>query len=111
METLRDFYGRCRPPGWWGPIVREFPRAQRDAIRRETVTDLVDCALGVIFATACIVGVIAPLGRHWMLLAVTLVALAASGTAFISRWARRGVFSGLGAEQPTASPRSTMEMP
>jgi SSS family transporter len=111
IETLRDFYGRCRPPGWWGPIVRQFPREQREAIRRETVTDLVDCTLGVVFATACIVGVIAPLGRHWILLGVTLAILLASGTAFITRWARRGVFSGLGAGQPNESPRSTMEMP
>jgi SSS family transporter len=111
LETLRDFYGRCRPPGWWGPIVDQFPPEARDAIRQETITDLVDCALGVIFATACIVAVVAPLGRHWLLLGVTLAILLASGAAFIRRWARRGVFSGLGADQRDGSLRSPMEAP
>jgi Na+/proline symporter len=106
IETLRTFYGRCRPPGLWGPVVREFPAAERAAIRTETARDLIDCALGVIFATACIVAVVAPLGRHWTILGSSLAILLASGGLFIRRWARRGVFSGLAAAQPGAAPSS-----
>jgi SSS family transporter len=99
-ETLREFYARCGPPGFWGPVVREFPAAERAAISAETARDLVDCALGILFATASIVAVVAPLGRHWTILAVSLAILAASGGLFISRWSRRGVFRGLGAGHP-----------
>ena len=24
IETLREFYARCRPPGLWGPVVKDF---------------------------------------------------------------------------------------
>jgi hypothetical protein len=58
IETLRGFYDRCRPPGFWGPVVRQFPVAKRAAIRAETARDLVDCALGVVFAAACILAVV-----------------------------------------------------
>jgi solute:Na+ symporter, SSS family len=99
METLTAFHHRCRPPGWWGPVLREFPAAERAEIRRETARDLVDCVLGVLFATSCIVAVVAPLGRHWTILAISAVVMLVSGGLFISRWSRRGVFSGLGAGQ------------
>jgi SSS family solute:Na+ symporter len=93
--TLRAFYARCRPPGFWGPVVRELPAGERALVRAETARDLVDCALGVIFATASILAVISLLGRHWTVAVVSLVLLAASGTVFIRRWARRGVFRAL----------------
>jgi SSS family solute:Na+ symporter len=93
--TLRDFYNRCRPPGFWGPIVRELPAAERALVRTETVRDLADCALGVMFASASIVVVISLLGRHWMVALASLALLAASGALFITRWARRGVFRAL----------------
>lgn len=104
METLRTFYGRCRPPGLWGPVVREFPASERSEIRRETMRDLLDCALGIVFATACIAAVIAPLGRHWMVFVSAVVLLTGAGGWFIARWARRGVFSGLNAPSPAALP-------
>lgn len=109
IETLREFYGRCRPPGFWGPVVREFPIRERAAIRAETARDLVDCALGVLFATACIVAVVAPLGRHWAIFAASLAIMLSSGGLFITRWARRGVFSALAADQPGGAPESSVE--
>jgi SSS family solute:Na+ symporter len=42
IETLREFYRRCRPPGWWHPVLSEMSAAERQAIRQETVTDLID---------------------------------------------------------------------
>jgi len=103
IETLRGFYGRCRPPGFWGPVVREFPVAERTGIRAETARDLVDCALGILFATASIAAVVAPLGRHWTIFAGSLAILVASGGLFIARWSRRGVFRGLAAGHPQSS--------
>lgn len=95
IETLREFYRRCRPPGWWAPVVNELDADQRRAIRRETVADLTDCTLGVVFCAASILAVISPLGRHWIIFAGALLVGALSGGLFIARWARRGVFKSL----------------
>jgi Na+/proline symporter len=98
IETLREFHSRCRPPGLWGPVMRGFSDQARLAIRRETITDLIDCALGVAFAAASIVVVVSSLGRHRMVFGASLALLVASGGLFIRRWARRGVFRALGGD-------------
>ena len=98
IETLREFYHRCRPPGWWKPVVNELDADARRALRQETITDLIDCALGIVFATSAILAVISPLGRHWLIFAAALAACALSGGLFIARWARRGVFRALSVE-------------
>jgi solute:Na+ symporter, SSS family len=101
IETLREFYRRCRPPGFWGPVVKDFGVETRAQIRRETLTDLIDCALGVLFCTAAIEAVISPLGRHWGVFVASLTVGLLSGGLFIVRWSRRGVFRGLSAGSPT----------
>jgi SSS family transporter len=99
IETLREFYRRCRPPGLWGPVVRELGSEEREEIRRETMTDLIDCGLGVAFCAAAIEAVISLLGRHWVILAVSIGIAILSGGLFIARWSRRGVFRGLAEAQ------------
>lgn len=101
IETLREFYRRCRPPGVWGPVVREFGSAQREQIRRETMTDLIDCVLGVVFCAAAIEAVISLLGRHWGIFAASIAFAVVSGGLFIARWSRRGVFRGLANTEAT----------
>jgi SSS family solute:Na+ symporter len=98
IETLREFYHRCRPPGWWGPVANELDADEWLAIRQETIADLIDCALGIAFAASAILAVISPLGRHWLIFVAALSACAVSGGLFIARWARRGVFRSLSAE-------------
>ena len=95
IETLREFYRRCRPPGFWGPVVREFGGEERQQIRRETLTDVIDCGLGVVFCTAAIEAIISLLGRHWGIFAASMLISILSGGLFIGRWARRGVFRAL----------------
>jgi Na+/proline symporter len=87
-ETLQRFYDRCRPPGLWGPV------ATHADTRRETLNDLLDCALGVVVATASIVAVISPLGRAWWTFACALTIALGAGAWFIRRWKR--VFSSMG---------------
>jgi solute:Na+ symporter, SSS family len=95
IETLREFYARCRPPGFWGPVVRDFDSQVRREIRQETLTDVIDCALGVVFCASAIYAVISPLGRHWGIFVVALAVCLISGGLFIVRWSRRGVFRSL----------------
>ncbi len=92
METLREFYLRCRPPGLWGPVIASAGIEERAAIRAETLRDLFDCALGIAFAASSILCVVTAIGRHWSLLGMASIVLCASGGLFIRRWARRGVF-------------------
>lgn len=92
IETLREFYGRCRPPGLWAPVIDKFSLEERRAIRRETMRDLIDCLLGVVFCAALILAVISPLGRHWMIFAAALLIALLSGGLFVARWRRRGIF-------------------
>ena len=102
IDTLREFYKRCRPPGWWGPVVREFSPEARRAIRQETITDVIDCVLGVVFCTASILLVISALGRHWGIFAGAVLAGILSGGLFMIRWSRRGVFRSLSSEASTS---------
>ena len=105
LSVLREFYRRCRPPGIWGPVTREFSPEQRLRIRQETATDLLDCALGITFATAAILAVISPLGRQWTAFAVALVLGVLSGGWFLRRWSRRGMFRSMAsAPIPTEHP-------
>lgn len=95
IETLKKFYARCRPPGLWGPVLKDFSLEDRRSIRIETVKDLVDCGLGICFCTAAILAVISPLGKHWIIFIGALLVALISGGLFINRWARRGVFRSL----------------
>ena len=100
IETLREFYARCRPPGFWGPVVKDFDPQVRREIRQETLTDVIDCFLGVVFCTAAILAVISPLGRHWGIFLAALAVGLISGGLFIVRWSRRGVFRSLSTSAP-----------
>ena len=95
IETLREFYRRCRPPGFWHPVVLEFSSEERQRIKSETLRDLIDCVLGVAFCASAILAVISPFGGHWSVFVTALLVCAASGGLFIGRWARRGVFRSL----------------
>lgn len=92
IGTLQDFYRRCRPPGLWGPATASVTPAERAIIRTDTLRDLFDCALGIVFAASAILCVIAALGRHWNLLGAVCLVPCACGGLFIGRWARRGIF-------------------
>ena len=102
IETLRAFYKRCRPPGFWGPVVKEFGGEERLQIRRETLTDIIDCVLGVVFCTAAIEAIISLLGRHWGIFVASMLVSILSGGLFIGRWAHRGVFRGLSGSEEKA---------
>jgi len=97
IETLREFYNRCRPPGFWKPVVADLTGEERQQIKDETLRDLIDCVLGVVFCGASILAVISPFGKHWTVFIAALLVTALSGGLFIGRWAKRGVFRSLGA--------------
>ncbi len=95
IKTLKEFYRRCRPPGFWGPVVKDFEPEMRVKIRKETMIDLIDCGLGIAFCTSAILAVVSPLGKHWNIFIIALLAGVLSGGLFIFRWSKRGVFRSL----------------
>jgi Na+/proline symporter len=102
IHTLREFYTRCRPPGFWGPVTKSLDGEAHAAIRAETIRDLLECALGILFAAAAILSVIAAMGRHWSTLGMAFLVLAASGGLFIGRWSRRGMFRSLAVDEASS---------
>lgn len=96
IETLREFYRRCRPPGFWGPVTAELTSDEHKQVKDETLRDIIDCILGVAFCASAILAVISPFGGHWMILGLSILVGALSGGLFIFRWAKRGVFRSLG---------------
>ena len=98
IETLREFYSRCRPPGFWGPVTAELSGAEREQVRKETLRDLIDCFLGIAFCGSAILAVISPFGKHWIVFTAAVLVCFLSGGLFIGRWAKRGVFRSLGSK-------------
>ena len=91
-RTLERFYRTCRPPGAWGPIARKLDDREKKAIRSETCSDIVDCTLGVAFASTSILALIGLLaGRPYVAIAACAAAFS-SACWFVRRWSRRGVF-------------------
>ena len=95
IETLREFYRRCRPPGAWGPVTAELSGEEQRQIRAETLRDGIDCVLGVACCSTAILAVISPFGGHWALFTAALVTSFITGGIFMWRWSKRGVFRSL----------------
>ncbi len=95
IETLREFYARCKPPGLWGPVTDDFSREERLAISKETGRDIVDCGLGILFCSGAILCSISLFGKQYETFAIALLFFVLSGSLFAYRWKKRGVFQGL----------------
>lgn len=86
METLREFYRRCRPLGFWGPVAASFPEEFRERIRRDTRRCLTDCALGVVVCGAMVVLLNACVARSAPVALASVAAMAVTGFVFLRRW-------------------------
>lgn len=95
METLKEFYQRCRPPGLWRPVTRAFSAQEKATIRRETLQDLFDCILGILFCAGAIMISISLFAKNYPVLVAATVGFVVGGGLFVWRWKKRGVFSGL----------------
>lgn len=95
IETLSEFYRRCRPPGFWGPVTKIFSEEERKNIKKETIRDIFDCILGVFSSGSFILSIISLLGRHVDIFIFSTLVSLFSGALFIVRWKRKGVFQSL----------------
>jgi Na+/proline symporter len=95
LDTLKEFYRLCRPPGFWGPVTQEFSSDERRTIRRETISDIIDCFLGIVFCAGAILSSISLFGRKYMVFVIAVTAFLFCGGLFIFRWKKKGIFGGL----------------
>jgi solute:Na+ symporter, SSS family len=94
-EVLIEFYRRCKPPGFWGPVTRTLPLTQRTQARQEMRLDVWDCALGIVFCCAAVALTTSLFGRHAL---SSVIWAAVAGTAFYlfaRSWWNRGIFRSL----------------
>ena len=84
-------------------MARHASPEVRKSIHNETIADLFDCGLGIVFAAAAILSVISLLGGHSLILGAAALSGLVSGTWFVLRWTRKGAFRELGARAEAES--------
>jgi Na+/proline symporter len=82
-ETLKRFYARCRPPGFWGPISRELPLPDLGEPTGSRM--LVDSILGIVASLGLVLATNALFVGDWVRLAVSLAACAVTGIWLLRR--------------------------
>lgn len=95
MEKLRKFYRMCRPPGFWAPVKGEIESGERKAIKKENTQDIIDCFLGAVFCVATVACLTTIFSRQFVLFFSVLSISVGSGSLFLLRWKKRGVFQSL----------------
>jgi SSS family solute:Na+ symporter len=95
QEVLAEFYRRCKPPGFWGPVTRTLSLEERSQARQEMRLDVWNCVLGIIFCCAAVALTTNLFGRHVL---ASIIWAGVAGTAFflfVRSWWDRGIFQAL----------------
>lgn len=95
QKTLKEFYAKCKPPGWWGPVTREFSETESIKKREDTKRDIADCTLGILFCGALVVCVNSLVAINFILAVSAGILASIAGFIFIRRWKIRGIFKSL----------------
>lgn len=98
MEVLKNFYKKCKPPGFWGPVTKDMPQEERTIIRKSTANDIIDALLGVVLFGSMVTTINAFIGSYPILGIATLLTLIVSGTLLITRLSKRQIFKSLKTE-------------
>lgn len=94
-ERLKEFYRKCRPPGFWAPVKSELESAEKKSILKENSRDIIDCVLGAAFCLSSVASLSILFSRKMTLFFLAFFLCLASGGLFLFRWKKRGVFSSL----------------
>ncbi len=82
-ETLKRFYARCRPPGFWGPIRRQVQLPDNGEPTPASL--LLDSALGIVASLCLVLATNAIFVADWSRCAVTIAGGAGAGTWLLRR--------------------------
>lgn len=88
-ETLKEFYKRCRPPGFWKPISDEVVLPDNGEPTAGQM--LVDSILGIVSALGLVLATNAMFVSDWMRFAVSTVVCLATGIWLLRRVLRQPV--------------------
>ncbi len=89
IETLKEFYTRIRPAGWWGPVkkavLEETPALGRESFGWDLFSALVGAAgLHGLFMASCYLCT-----RQWMAAALSLAELGVAAIVLYFSWYKR----------------------
>lgn len=96
-ETLRRFYERCRPPGFWGPVRQSMNITSCDVPSTKSL--LVNSALGILACLCLVLATNAVFVSGWWTIALCVTGAIGFGGGLIFRILRNP----MGSAQPAAS--------
>ncbi len=82
-ETLKRFYARCRPPGFWKPISNEVPLPDNGEPTAGRM--FADCMLGIVASLGLVLATNAVFVGDWVRFAVSLVVCMSTGVWLLRR--------------------------
>jgi hypothetical protein len=109
-ETLRQFYLKVRPHGWWGSIRRPLAAAGLIDLaqqRRELQWDLIASACGVVFCFSITYAFFMSVVLRWQAAAAFGGVALVSGVAFFSSWLQSARTAALADAAPMARDHSS----
>jgi solute:Na+ symporter, SSS family len=83
VETLKTFYARCRPPGFWGPIRAQVQLAQNGEPTLGRM--FLDCVLGMLASLGLVLATNAIYVGDWPRLGLSLLGCLATGGWLLQR--------------------------
>lgn len=95
QEVLAEFYRRCKPPGFWGPVTQTLSSEEKIQSHREMRLDLWNCALGIVFCFSAVALTTNLFGRHVLVSIVWAGLATCSCYLFVRSWWNRGIFQSL----------------
>ena len=90
MQTLKEFYRRTRPWGFWGVVHRELQRDYPELEpNRDLTKDLFNVLIGVVWQTAIAAFAVLLVLQQWTSLCVVLLVIAATSVTLKYTWMDR----------------------
>lgn len=106
METLKAFYFKTRPWGFWGPVHQAL-LAERPDLKRnnDCKRDLINCAVGLVWHTALTAAPIFMVIKQWSEFTIALAVIALTSYLLWRNWYR------LMRDDPDAEQGEQIQMP
>jgi len=95
FERLKQFYLKCRPPGFWAPVARQLSPELLKEQRKENIQDVIDCFLGSLCCLCSVAALTALFSKQGIVLIITGGISILSGSLFLLRWRTKGIFRSL----------------
>jgi len=90
METLKDFYCRIRPAGWWGPVKRAIPDEKQLDLPRDTFTwDILTAIIGAVGLQCLFLSSTYACTHQWNAFAWAMAIVAVSVVALYFTWYKK----------------------